>query len=166
MYLIYLVDVSANRKMLDMILKRKGLVCEHAADGSEAVDLVAKKGLDYFDLIFMDNFMPVICGPKASTLLREMGYSKLIVGVTGNAMDSDVREYEEAGADMILTKPIRTDKLYKLLEFIQLYGAISHFNYRPCSTIATNQASLLSEVSFYQFHFSLNQHLFIYLILL
>lgn len=138
--------------MLDMILKRKGLTCEQAADGSEAVNLVKEKGLDYFDLIFMDSIMPVMSGPQASTLLREMGYSKLIIGVTGNAMDLDIREYEEAGADMILTKPVRMDVLNKVLEFCRLHGTISHFNYHPANAIA-GESSVLSEVStIFMFH--------------
>ncbi len=112
-----------------MILKRKGLSCEQAADGSEAVALVKEKGLEYYDLIFMDSIMPILSGPQASEQLRTMGYSRLIIGVTGNAMDIDIREYEDAGADMILTKPVRMDILNKVLEFCRIQGCFSHFNY-------------------------------------
>lgn len=56
-----MIDVLSNRKMLDMILKRKGFSnTEQCADGLEAVALVKEKGLDYYDLIFMDSSMPVM----------------------------------------------------------------------------------------------------------
>lgn len=51
-----------------------------------------------------------------------MGFGKLLVGVTGNAMDVDVLEYEAAGADIILTKPMRMDALQRLLDFCEQRG--------------------------------------------
>ncbi len=124
-------DVLTNRKMLAMILSRKGLSCDLAVDGAEAVTMVQEKGLDYYDIIFMDSIMPVLSGPLAAKQLRALGYWKLLIGVTGNAMDVDIREYEEAGADMILTKPVQVHILSKVLEFCRVHGCISHFNYKP-----------------------------------
>lgn len=124
---ILFLDVLSNRKMLEMILKRKGYNCEQCSDGVEAVAMVEEKGLDYFDIIFMDSLMPVMCGPEAATKLRAIGYSKLLIGVTGNAMDIDIIAYEQAGADLILTKPMRMESLNKVLEFCSLFGCQSHF---------------------------------------
>lgn len=67
------------------------------------------------------------CGPEAARKLRELGYKKLFIGVTGNAMDLDVLEYERAGADIILTKPMRMDALNKVIEFCNANGCISHY---------------------------------------
>ncbi len=58
----------SNRKMLDMILKKKGYQCDQCVDGDDAVKTVEKKGMDYYDVIFMDSVMPVkvswlcVCG--------------------------------------------------------------------------------------------------------
>ncbi len=125
------IDVLSNRKMLEMVLKRKGLShCVQAVDGSQAVSLIEQHGLHYFDLVFMDSIMPVLSGPLATQQLRAMGYAGLVIGVTGNAMDSDVREYEDAGADMVLTKPVRVDILDLVLSYCRKHGCVSHFNYQ------------------------------------
>lgn len=55
-----------------------------------------------------------------------MGYSKLLIGVTGNAMDLDVLDFETNGADLILTKPMRMDALQKLLDYCERFGCKSH----------------------------------------
>lgn len=124
-------DVLSNRKMLDMTLRRKGFVCDQAVDGEEAVKRVQEKGIDFYDIIFMDSVMPVMCGPDAARMLRELGYKNLLIGVTGNAMDIDVAEFELAGADTVLTKPMRVEALTKVLEFCHKVGCISHFNCTP-----------------------------------
>ncbi|KAF8916087.1 hypothetical protein CPB85DRAFT_1432450 [Mucidula mucida] len=40
------------------------------------------------------------------TQLRQAGRKDFVVGVTGNALISDQKEYIEAGADHVLTKPV------------------------------------------------------------
>ncbi len=40
-------------------------------------------------------------------------------------MDVDVRDYEEAGADCVLIKPMRMEHLEKLLQYCALYGCQS-----------------------------------------
>ena len=52
-----------------------------------------------YELIFLDNQMPVLSGLELVTRLREMGLTDFIVGVTGNALLSDQEEYREAGVD-------------------------------------------------------------------
>ncbi len=111
--------------MLDMILQRKGLRCDRVSDGSQAILLVKERGVDYYDIIFMDNIMSMVCGPDAAQTLRSLGYKNLIIGVTGNAMDSDISSFEEAGADMILTKPLRVNLLDKVLEYVRIHGCLS-----------------------------------------
>ena len=58
--------------------------------------------------------------------LREEGYAKLVVGVTGNILDDDVVEYLAAGADMVMGKPVKLVLLKKLLEYvIKEHGNVS-----------------------------------------
>jgi anti-sigma regulatory factor (Ser/Thr protein kinase) len=54
------LDVLSNRKMLDMVLKRKGYQADLSVDGSECVEIIKEKGKDYYDMIFMDNMMPIM----------------------------------------------------------------------------------------------------------
>ncbi|GAW08297.1 ESCRT-II complex vps25 subunit [Lentinula edodes] len=50
--------------------------------------------------------MPVLSGVKAIAKLRDLGRRDFVVGVTGNALVSDQREYLDAGVDHVLTKPV------------------------------------------------------------
>ena len=115
-----LIDVAANRKLLIRILERKGLSCDQAIDGSEAIEIVTEKGINYYDIIFMDSIMPNLCGPDATESLRAMGCSNLIIGVTGNALDTDIAVFEQAGVDLVIPKPVRVDILDKVLDYCRL----------------------------------------------
>ena len=46
--------------MLKMLLRRKNVACDEAANGSEGVEMVRKNGVDAYDLIFMDFTMPIM----------------------------------------------------------------------------------------------------------
>ncbi len=63
-----------------------------------------------FDIVLMDNSMPVMDGVTATRLLRAGGVDPVacpIVGVTGNALEEDLAVFRAAGANEILTKPAR-----------------------------------------------------------
>ena len=62
---------------------------------------------------------------EAVRKLREEGYGKLVVGVTGNVLDDDVVEYLAAGADMVLGKPVKVDMLRMLINHVKVYGNLS-----------------------------------------
>ncbi len=57
--------------------------------------------------------------------MRQAGYPYLIVGVTGNVLEDDIIEYLQAGADMVLGKPLQAASLTLLLNHIQTNGAES-----------------------------------------
>ena len=66
--LIFIVDVTSNRKMLQAILKRNGAKSvDLAENGLEAVQVVLAD-LQKYEIIFMDNFMPVMVGANMSQL--------------------------------------------------------------------------------------------------
>ena len=64
-------------------------------------------------------------GIEATKQLRSLGYPYLIIGLTGNVMADDVKEFSSAGADMILFKPLRVVVLKMILDFISTQGAFS-----------------------------------------
>lgn len=68
-----------------------------------------------FAVCFMDNQMPVMSGLKAVAKLREFGRDDLVVGVTGNALLTDQREYLDAGANQVLIKPVMEVSLREVL---------------------------------------------------
>jgi CheY-like chemotaxis protein len=64
-----------------------------------------------YDAILMDFMMPICDGPTATRLIRDLGYKGLILGVTGNALPSDIEHFTSHGADQVLLKPVNYDVL-------------------------------------------------------
>jgi len=65
------VDMQSNRRMLQLLLKHRGFtLIDQYENGKEAVDCVSAKGNNYYDLIFLDNLMPIMVSEGASLLDR------------------------------------------------------------------------------------------------
>lgn len=114
-------DAESNRKMLQMLLQKKGVENSSASNGDVAVSMVLQD-MHRFKLILMDNLMPVLTGREATQRLRANGYPYLIIGVTGNVLADDINEYLAAGADMVLGKPVKMPIFNKVLDHIGKNG--------------------------------------------
>lgn len=124
-------DVTSNRKLLALLLNKRGIhSITFAEDGNVGVDMVRDKGIDAFDLIFMDNTMPKMSGIDATQFIRKMGHDNLIIGVTGNSMEEELMDFLCAGADLVITKPLKPNVLDILLDFVSTFGCRSHPNQR------------------------------------
>ncbi len=86
---------------------------DEAQDGQEAVEKVEAllPGGDSYDAILMDYQMPRMNGVEAIRRIRDLGFSGLVLGLTGNALKSDIDTMEEAGANGVLTKPVDMEML-------------------------------------------------------
>jgi CheY-like chemotaxis protein len=127
-------DSAPNRKLLCALLARLKCKVTSTSHGKECVDLFAPlmslrppslsneavpqhegrsllDNLCPFDLVLMDNSMPVMDGMTATRILREAGFHVPIIGVTGNALEEDLKAFLAAGANEILTKPVRIDDI-------------------------------------------------------
>ncbi|KAL3599434.1 hypothetical protein D5086_007352 [Populus alba] len=80
--------------------KHRAMEFQEAKNGKEAVYLHLAGAS--FDLIIMDNQMPVMTGIQATQLLRKMGVKSPIIGVTS---ESDHQAFIDAGADECLKMP-------------------------------------------------------------
>ena len=79
---------------------------------------------------------------EATKLLRKGGYKNLVVGVTGNVLDDDVGEYQAAGADIVLGKPVRMNALSAILRHVLKEGCLS----RPGMILAADRDALVWRV--------------------
>lgn len=70
-----------------------------------------------YDVIFLDNQMPIMSGVAMVKKLREIGRKEFTVGITGNALKEDQVEYMEAGLDRVLTKPVMERSLREALRY-------------------------------------------------
>jgi len=109
-------DNPVNQKLAKMVLTKAGYQVEVASNGQEAVEKYAKAP-EAFDLIFMDIQMPQMDGMKATKAIREKGFDTIpIVAMTANAMKGDREKCLEAGMDDYITKPIKREFVFEMLE--------------------------------------------------
>ena len=106
--LLVVDDVVSCRKFHKKLLAPFCSEIIEAGDGQEAVEIVAKildegKSLDG---IVLDNAMPFMNGTVAAKRIREIGFHRKIIGVTGNAFDKDKKEFLLCGADEVIIKPV------------------------------------------------------------
>ena len=113
-------DVTAIRKMMRKLLEQRGHSCDEAENGLIALNMVNemhhKDSIDYFDAIFMDFVMPEMNGPEATKAIRESGFNGLIIGVTANCHIEDRTTFKDAGVNDIIIKPLKIEKLMKIIE--------------------------------------------------
>ena len=101
-------DGETNRKMLKLILTRRGLEVATAENGQVGVEMALGES---FDVILMDMQMPVMDGYTATRLLRERGVNIPIIALTANAMRGDEEQCRAAGCSGYLTKPVDPEHL-------------------------------------------------------
>ena len=116
-------DDALTRKLMSRMLTRIGCTVEMAENGKAALDMTvgAKNPFTFqpssddrprkvrtpylreeepkYDVIFLDNQMPVMSGVEMVRRLRELKRKDFVVGVTGNALKEDQEEYLDAGVD-------------------------------------------------------------------
>jgi CheY-like chemotaxis protein len=109
----------SNLKMVGMLMKRLGCKCVTAANGADALEMVKSKGgIDAFEFVLMDNYMPVMDGSTACKKLRELGFTRPIIGLTGHVLGEDMTTFKEAGANAVLTKPLDVSELKSILALL------------------------------------------------
>ena len=69
-----------------------------------------------YDVIFMDFVMPKMNGPDATREIRALGFTGKVIGVTGNALPCDIKEFQQKGADAVLIKPVELDTIRRKLD--------------------------------------------------
>ncbi|KAG9023299.1 hypothetical protein FRB95_013270 [Tulasnella sp. JGI-2019a] len=104
-------DDPLTRTLMTRMLKRLGCEVETAENGQLALELLLGDDTPdhpprFFDMISLDNAMPVMTGQNAVRRLRSAGRKDFVVGATGNALKLDQVAYLEAGADHVLAKPV------------------------------------------------------------
>jgi len=108
-------DTEENRLMLLSLLEPLGFDITLAADGKEGVEQAEAVRPD---LILMDLVMPVMTGFEAVREIRRMpGFRETpIIAVSASVIETDREKSHIAGCDAFLSKPVRTDRLFRLME--------------------------------------------------
>ena len=106
-------DNHINLKVIKNTLEYYGLEVDTAASGAEAIQLCEQ---NVYDLIFMDQMMPVMDGIETMKRLRELKVSAKIIALTENAILGVRDELLGKGFDEYLSKPIQFRELDKILK--------------------------------------------------
>jgi len=132
-------DNIINQRILRRKLESKGFYVKTANNGREAIDAVHKISssasgrlehsspqeqlADIFDVILMDQEMPVLDGNSATKIIRELERDRNvrripILGVTANVRDAQKADMISAGMDDVVNKP------YGIDEMVEKIGAL------------------------------------------
>jgi len=112
-------DTPFNLLLIQELLKKHlgKIVSDTAENGKEAVELMSA---NHYDLVLMDVRMPVMDGLEATRQIRSLDddhkANTCIIGLTANAIESQIAECLDAGMNDCLTKPIDTAELLRVLQ--------------------------------------------------
>ena len=109
-------DNLVNQKLATIMLTKAGYTIQVVENGRLALETFVNTP-HAFDLILMDVQMPEMDGLEATRQLRQKGFTTVpIIAMTANAMVGDREKCIESGMDDYITKPIKREVVFKILE--------------------------------------------------
>lgn len=110
-------DSSVIQNLTKKILQMQNYEIFSAKNGLQVLDMVEKED---FDIILMDINMPKMDGMECAQKIRAQKDSKKskipIVAVTGNAKNYSMEDFNNAGINEYLQKPLNFDKLVDMVK--------------------------------------------------
>lgn len=120
LHILVAEDNQVNQKLAIRVLQKWDHQVTIARNGKEACDLLLCEA--GFDAVLMDVEMPILNGFEATAKIRAhektTGHHIPIIAMTAHAMVGDKARCLDAGMDGYVTKPLRPEELYTLLEGI------------------------------------------------
>ena len=99
-------DNRTNTVIIETFMSSKGFTCKSVENGELAIQAVVA---ERFDLVLMDNHMPVMDGVESTTAIRALigdVSSVLVFGCTADVFKETRERMLGAGVDYIIAKPI------------------------------------------------------------
>lgn len=125
-------DIEVNRYVVRNLLKQTKIQVFDADCGAKCLQMIQEQ---HFDLIFLDHRMPQMDGVETLGRMKELENNQCkgvpIIALTSNALTGSKEFYVNAGFNDYLSKPIRQDKLEKML-YEKLPKELTH-EYEPDS---------------------------------
>jgi PAS domain S-box-containing protein len=110
-------DNPVNQQVLSLLLVKAGHKVRVVDNGRKALEAL---GREKFDLVLMDVQMPEMDGLRCARLIRAhekaVGGHVPIIAVTANALEGERQRCLQAGMDDYLTKPVRSQELFRLIQ--------------------------------------------------
>jgi len=114
-HVLIVEDNKTNQMLLSMILDEYSITYDLADDGAEGV---LKSKNNSYDLIFMDENMPIMNGIEATKIIREneTDVEVPIVAVTANALVGDREKFMKVGMNDYISKPYTEVDIIRVLK--------------------------------------------------
>ncbi|MFH5806631.1 ATP-binding protein [Alienimonas sp. DA493] len=138
-------DGEANRKLLDLALRRAGAEVLCVENGRAAVDAVFPPDgvpAPVFHAALMDVQMPVLDGLAATRELRRRGYAGPVLAVTAQALAGDRERCEAAGCTGHVPKPLDLHALLQRLAELLAGPADGDGLYQPDAQASAGGAAV------------------------
>ena len=120
-------DNEVNRKLIARLLEKRGHTVVLAQNGQEALEALEKQP---FDIVLMDGQMPVMDGFDATKCIREKekstGAHLPIIALTALAMKGDQERCLACGMDGYVSKPIKVEELFSVIEDVVARNGFGH----------------------------------------
>ena len=109
-------DSSVIQNISRKVLEFQNFDIDSAKDGKEVLKMLSKT---HYDAILMDINMPKMDGMECARQIRaledETKAKVPIIAITGNAKNYSMEDFQKAGIDDYLPKPINFDNLIDIL---------------------------------------------------
>ena len=110
-------DNAVNQTLIARLLEKRGHTVVVAQNGRETLEELEKQ---HFDIVLMDVQMPEMDGFEATKRIREKekasGAHLPIIALTAHAMQGDEERCLVGGMDGYVTKPIKLEELFSVIE--------------------------------------------------
>lgn len=109
-------DVEINREVLRAMLERQGAEVHEAADGRQGLDQMDRMA---FDLVLLDNMMPVMSGRDMLAALRSRPGPEaqtMVIGISAGTLSDEREAFLQLGLDAFLSKPVSFKDLIAIVE--------------------------------------------------
>ncbi len=110
-------DEPAIREMLESTLVSHGYRVITATQGAEAIALCSQN-IDDLNLVILDMMMPVMDGPTAIPILKQLKPSLRFIGISGLLQSDKLKKQIALKEITFLTKPFTTEKLLETLQAV------------------------------------------------
>ena len=109
-------DSSVIQNLTRKILSQLNYEISSVKNGQQVLDLLGK---EEYNLVLLDIHMPIMDGMECARKIRELdGKSKNIpiVAITGNANNYSMEDFEEAGINAFIPKPLNYDSVVEMVK--------------------------------------------------
>lgn len=121
-YILIAEDKESNYLLLKSLLKHAQI--DRAVNGIEAVEMAR---MNPYSLILMDIRMPRMDGLEATRRIRVFDKDIPIIAISANAFYSDKVNAMEVGCNKYLTKPVKKQELFDVLEDTVLHHTYQQY---------------------------------------